>query len=66
MKEIGRLADSLKASAPAALIKDVRCLMRLLIDTVYLYLTKPRVSDSEWNNACQKIREATAVLKNVF
>ena len=48
MKKVGRTAESLRNRMIGRLGHELKALMRLLIDTVYLELTKPSIPTDRW------------------
>jgi len=48
MEAVGRSATLLRRDADGILLRQLRAMMRLLIDTVYLHLTKPAVAVDVW------------------
>jgi len=51
MKAVGRSADLVRQDADTDLLRETKATMRLLIDGVYLHLTKPTVGADVWNTS---------------
>jgi hypothetical protein len=56
MKRVGVCAEPLKAILSGSVGRELHTLMRLLIDTVYLHLSKPSIPEGEWI-ACRVVVE---------
>ncbi len=67
MKRVGHLSDELKSIAHHKVQIKLKSLMRLLIDTVYLYLTKQEIKKSIWDktrdNVLNKLEDLQSAWK---
>lgn len=57
MKAIDHAAQAVYATPDNLLRAKVRSLIKLLIDTLYLYLTLPAIAREEWDNAQDQVRK---------
>ncbi len=57
MKSIHNAAQAVYATPDNTVRAKVRSLVKLLVDTLYLYLTLPVVAREEWNNAQDQVKK---------
>jgi len=65
MKKVGEIASKLKPHLGGSFSRELNKIMRILIDTIYLHLTKPNTQRSEWNTSVDIIKEQIAVLMQI-
>jgi hypothetical protein len=63
IKAVGRASEKLRDLAFGKLRSDVSSLMRLLIDTVYLHLSQPTISATDWELTKRSVSERLPKLK---